>query len=441
MNAQGLIKHTSLAFTFILSLVILSKIIPNELRRTDKYNTSDIRTLGSFDIVEPNIKYGFALDTFNTQEVTIEKNQTFLSILNGFTQNDQQSYNIIAASRQKINLNLIRPGMKMLLLSSKQSNDPDYLIFEPDVYKYVVFDLNNPDNFSVKYRPIEKSIETVSGIMDGSLWETINKYDMDLSLASQMEDAMECAFDLSRASKGDVIKMVYEKNVIDGEEVEAGRLLAAYYKGKLGEKHVFYFDNGDEKGYFDQNGRPMKKSFLKAPVKYAHISSPYSTSRLHPILNRVIPHLGTDFAAPYGTPILAVADGVVEAASFTSGNGRFVKLKHSSIYSTQYLHMSRFASGIRRGKRVRQGQVIGYVGASGLATGPHVCFRFWKNGRQVNYRNLNLPAPDPMPSRDMKEFKTVRNDLMTKLAAISKPIPGQKLVRQNSLEGFVYEKP
>lgn len=441
MNAQGLIKHTSLAFTFILSLVILSKIIPNELRRTDKYNPSDITTLGSFDITEPNIKFGFALDTFNTKEITIEKNQTFLSVLNGITNDNQLSYNIISACNKKVNLNLIRPGMKMTLLSGEDSHKPDYLVFEPDVYKYIVFDLNDPNASKIQYRPIERSIETVSGVMDGSLWETINKYDMDLSLASQMENAMECAFDLSRAGKGDIIKLVYEKNVIDGEEVDAGRLLAAYYKGRLGEKHIFYFDNGDEKGYFDQNGRPMRKSFLKAPVKYAHISSPYSKTRLHPILNRVIPHLGTDFAAPYGTPILAVADGVVEAASYSNGNGRFVKLKHSSVYSTQYLHMSRFAKGLRRGTRVRQGQVIGYVGSSGLATGPHVCFRFWKNGRQVNFRNLNLPSPNPMPSKDLKEFKVTRNEMMTMLAAIGKPIPGQKFVRESNLEGFVYEKP
>ena len=197
-----------------------------------------------------------------------------------------------------------------------------------------------------------------------------------------------------------MIKLVYEKNVIEGEEVDAGRLLAAYYKGKLGEKHVFWFENKNQKGYFDEAGRPMRKSFLKAPLKYARISSSYSAARLHPVLNKLMPHFGTDFAAPYGTPIISVSDGVVEAASYSNGNGRFVKIKHNATYATQYLHMSRFANGIRKGAKVRQGQVIGYVGSSGLATGPHVCFRFWKNGVQCNPARLNLPAPDPMPGFD-----------------------------------------
>jgi len=441
LNAQSLIKHTSLAFTFILSSIILSRVIPNNIERTYKFNKSDLTTLGSFDIVTPTYKYGFVLDTLNSEEVVIKEGETFISILNQFTNDNNHTYNIIRECKGRINLNLIRPGMKMLMLANKATNVPHYLVFQPDVYKYIVFDLQAPEKLNIVYKPIEKSIDVVSGVMDGSLWQTIKRYNMDISLASQMEDAMECAFDMSRAGKGDIIKLVYEKNIIEGEEVDAGRLLAAYYKGRLGEKQVFYFENKNQKGYFDESGRPMRKSFLKAPLKYARITSGYTMARFHPILNKMMPHFGTDFAAPYGTPIIAVSDGRVEAASFTSGNGRFVKIKHNQTYETQYLHMSRFAAGISNGKYVKQGQVIGYVGSSGLATGPHVCFRFWKNGRQVNPTHLNLPAPDPMPSADLRVFKETRNDMLQKLAAIGKPIPGQKFIRQSNLDGLLFDNP
>jgi len=221
--------------------------------------------------------------------------------------------------------------------------------------------------------------------------------------------------------------------------VDAGKLLAADYKGRLGEKYVFYFDNGKYKGYFDQDGRPMKKSYLAAPLKYAKITSKFSMSRLHPILNKVVPHFGTDYAAPTGTPILAVSDGVIEAQGYTGGNGNYVKIKHDRTYSSQYLHMSRFPKGQRSGQRVRQGQVIGYVGSTGLATGPHVCFRFWKNGTQVNPKSCKLPAPSPIPGSNLSEFKVIRNEMISKLAAIGKPIPGESLVKKSEDELYLIE--
>ena len=163
----------------------------------------------------------------------------------------------------------------------------------------------------------------------------------------------------------------------------------------------------------------MKKSYLAAPLKYAKITSKFSLSRLHPILNKVIPHFGTDYAAPTGTPIIAVSDGIIEAMGYGS---------------TQYLHMSRFPRGQKRGQKVKQGQVIGYVGSTGLATGPHVCFRFWKNGRQVNPKSCKLPAPNPIPGGNLSEFKSLRNDMLNKLAAIGKPIPGEGVIKKGEEE-------
>jgi murein DD-endopeptidase MepM/ murein hydrolase activator NlpD len=165
-------------------------------------------------------------------------------------------------------------------------------------------------------------------------------------------------------------------------------------------------------GYFDPEGRPMKKAFLKSPVAYSRISSRYNPRRFHPIQKRVKPHLGTDYAAPRGTPIRAVADGTVTKASYTRGNGVYVKIRHDRTYETQYLHMTRYAKGIAPGVRVSQGQTIGYVGSTGLATGPHVCFRFWKNGRQVNHLRENLPPPEPMAKEELPDYFAARDRIL-----------------------------
>ncbi|MBK7604027.1 MAG: peptidoglycan DD-metalloendopeptidase family protein [Saprospiraceae bacterium] len=434
MNTHNLIKHTGLAFTFILSSLILSKLLPNNYDLSTKYNKNNIASLGSFDIKTPNLKFGFVLDTFSTETIEVQEGESLITLLNKYTTTTTQAYNIIASCKKSFNPRIIHPGMQLTILRNKITNQPDFIAFEPDVYRYVVFDMNNPDNIKVVNKPVQTNTEVVSGTMEGSLWQTIKKYDMDTDLASQMEDAMECSMDLSRAGKGDVIKLVYEKNTIEGQEVDAGKLLAAYYKGRLGEKYVFFFDNGKYKGYFDQDGRPMKKSYLAAPLKYAKITSKFSLSRLHPILNKVIPHFGTDYAAPTGTPIIAVSDGIIEAMGYGSGNGNFVKIKHDNTYATQYLHMSRFPRGQKRGQKVKQGQVIGYVGSTGLATGPHVCFRFWKNGRQVNPKSCKLPAPNPIPGGNLSEFKSLRNDMLNKLAAIGKPIPGEGVIKKGEEE-------
>ena len=234
-----------------------------------------------------------------------------------------------------------------------------------------------------------------------------------------MEDALSSSVDFYHTRKGDEFKLIYENKYIDGELAGIGRLIGACYVNENGANYSMLYNTNDESGYFDQEGRPAKKAFLKAPVKFSRISSNYNLRRFHPIKGVTMPHLGTDYAAPYGTEIRTVADGVVTAVSYTSGNGKFVKVKHDNKYETQYLHMSRFAKGIRPGTRIRQGQTIGYVGSTGLATGPHVCFRFWKNGRQVNHLKEKLPSAQPMKASELPAFFEFRDKIIIKLNQIN----------------------
>ena len=168
--------------------------------------------------------------------------------------------------------------------------------------------------------------------------------------------------------------------------------------------YAFKFSQNDKEDYFDESGNSLRKAFLQAPLKFSRLSSGYTQRRFHPVQKRWKAHLGTDYAAPTGTPIMAVGDGVVTEARYSKFNGNYVKVRHNSTYTTQYLHMSKIASGMKPGTRVKQGQTIGYIGSTGLATGPHVCFRFWKNGKQVDHRREKIPPSEPIKAEYREEF-------------------------------------
>jgi murein DD-endopeptidase MepM/ murein hydrolase activator NlpD len=184
------------------------------------------------------------------------------------------------------------------------------------------------------------------------------------------------------------------------------------------ELYAYPFDQGNGLDYFDEEGKSLRKALLKYPIEFTRISSRYTMNRFHPVQKRWKAHLGTDFAAPTGTPIRSVGDGLVEEAQYKSNNGNYVKVRHNATYTTQYLHMSRIASGVKAGTRVKQGQVIGYVGSTGLATGPHLCYRFWKNGVQVDALKVELPPSEPILKEKMEAFLRAIEQTKAKLDQI-----------------------
>ncbi|HEB61541.1 MAG TPA: hypothetical protein ENI82_00160, partial [Bacteroidetes bacterium] len=375
--------------------------------------------LADFPIVIPTLKYGFALDSFQVSEGTIHNNQFLSQLLEKYHVDYARVDQLARAAKDIFPVTKLRAGKEFTVLSKDSSQAADYFIYEPDVFSYVVYQLKPPFEVKKVDRKIETEIKTASGVVESSLWNTMVANDLSFELASKMENALAWSIDFYHIQKGDKFKVIYEDQSIDGKTVGVGKVLAAYYKNYDNEYYAYYFESKKHHGYFDEEGRPMQKAFLKAPVKYARISSRFNRHRFHPILKRVRAHLGTDYAAPRGTKIFAVADGVVIKSSYTRGNGKFIKIRHDKSIQTQYLHMSRFAKGIHSGVHVKQGQVIGYVGSTGLATGPHVCFRFWKDGRQVNHLKLNLPPPDPMPAEDLPAFYQIRDSFKLQLEGIS----------------------
>ena len=430
INQDSPKKKKGLLFDFYVSVTIAALFILG-------YTIYDNNTFNDFweEVPEEEItheeqtkefKYGFETNEHHFESGSIQYNQFLGDILN----DNGVGYGTIAELEEKakeiFDVRNIRAGKKFHLIKKDSCQDNALaFVYEPDPLRYVIYDFR--DSVSVKVVDKEFSIvrESASGEITSSLWQSMTNQNINPGVIDLMEDALASSVSFYHTKVGDKFKVIYERKYIDGEPVSLGKMLGAYYKNKHGEYYSVHYDSDLYTGFYDMEGRPSKKAFLKSPIKgSARISSRFNRRRLHPIKKRRIPHLGTDYAAPYGTPIMAVADGVITKTSYTKNNGRYVKMKHDGTYETQYLHMQRFAKGIRPGVNVSQGAIIGYVGSTGLATGPHVCFRFWKNKKQIDHLRENFPPAEPMPEAELPEFYKHRDSVKEQLDNI--PMIGEE---------------
>jgi murein DD-endopeptidase MepM/ murein hydrolase activator NlpD len=368
----------------------------------------------------PEIKrWGFSLNTYQLTENTLRSGDVLGEILMRQGLTYPQVAALVEASKGVFNINSMRAGKTLFFLKQAQEAHATQMVYEPSPYEYVVFSLTEPFQVNVVKRDVKTEIVAASGVLETSFWQALTDNGLNDELADGMIDVLASSVDFYHQRQGDRFKVVYEQHFVEGVAVGTGKIIAAMYEREGKSFYAFNYEKEGEKvDYFDFDGRPAKKAFLKSPVKFSRISSRFNLHRLHPILGYHKAHLGTDYAAPYGTPIIAVAEGVVEEATRRGGNGNFVKIRHDGTYETQYLHMQGFARGIHRGTRVAQGQTIGYVGATGLATGPHCCFRFWKNGREVDHLRLNLPQPQPITGETLQQFMVVRDQLLQMLNGV-----------------------
>jgi murein DD-endopeptidase MepM/ murein hydrolase activator NlpD len=376
-------------------------------------------TLDALPVLPENMRWGFAINEFYHFEEELKPGDVLGEILLRQGLDYPQVHQLVENCKGKFNINSMRKGKKLNFLAKAKGQSPNYMVYEPSPYEYTVFQLNEPYNVDVVKRQVIIDTVAASGVLETNFWQALMDNGLNDQLADGMIDVLASSVDFYHQKVGDRFKVVYEQHIVEGQPVGTGKIIAALYEREGKQFYAFNFEKpGEKTNYFDYDGRPARKAFLKSPLRYSRISSRYNLNRLHPILGYRKAHLGTDYAAPHGTPILAVAEGTVVEATRKGGNGIYVKIRHDAIYSTQYLHMSGFANGIRPGARVVQGQTIGYVGSTGLATGPHVCFRFWKNGREVDHLRLNLPQPDPIKGATLEEFKVVRDGLIQLLNSV-----------------------
>lgn len=384
---------------------------------------SDKASITTLPISIPEYEYtDINMVLYDTQVREIEQGAVLSKIFSDIGVGVTRLLQLLEEGEDVFDVHQLRAGKKYKVLKDKETQTPSYFIYEPDAINYYVFDLKGDSGIIKGRKPVDTLHRSFAGLIESSLWNAFLDYDVISSqipaLTARMEDALAWSVDFHHLQPGDQFKLLYDEYFVEGVSVGIGEMQAAYFHTSEKDFFAFKFNNGDYDGYYNEEGRPMKKAFLKAPVKFSRISSRYNLNRFHPVLKRVKPHLGTDYAAPYNTEIYATADGVIERIGRTRGNGNYIKIKHDETYSTQYLHMKKFAANMHKGTHVRQGEVIGYVGSTGLATGPHVCYRFWKNGRQVDPLRENLPEPEPMDESMIPAFNKVKVQLQNQLDEI-----------------------
>jgi murein DD-endopeptidase MepM/ murein hydrolase activator NlpD len=350
---------------------------------------------------------------------TIGTNETLSDILLPHKISQQMVNEIEKKSVNVFPIRKFRADDELFIYSKPDSINPvKYIVYVQDPINYVVFDLRKKIDIYKKQRPVTVKEVIASGVIKNSLFQTLAEKNIDERIAGKLADIYECEIDFFHIQPSDSFKVYYEQMFVEGKPVGSGKIKAANFYYHKENYYAFYYDKEKEGAYFDEKGNSLRRGFLKAPLKFSHITSRYSMNRFHPILHRNKAHLGTDFAAPIGTPIMTTGSGTVLEASYTGGNGNYVKVKHNSTYTTQYLHMSRFAKGIHRGVSVKQGQVIGYVGMTGLATGPHVCYRFWRNGKQVDPMKEKVFTLNPISKKNKPDFDLVKETWMKKLVSV-----------------------
>lgn len=396
-------QERSVLFPFLILLAVLASCRPGS-----KHQDSKLGEVEQDCIDEPIVaeSYGFDLDRFRVVEGAIGAGDVLSKVLMPLGVGAAEIDALVRISEPVFDVRKIRPKHKWLgLFESDSAATPSFFIYEKNRRDYVVFSLKDSLSVWEGSKPTYTLLRSVEGRITSSLYQTLADLDVSTDLAMELSSIYAWTIDFYRLQADDAFQIVYEEEFVDG--VSSGRctILSSSFTHSGKERRAYrYFIEGAP-NYFDREGESLRKAFLKAPVKFSRISSRFTGKRFHPVLKRYKAHLGTDYAAPHGTPIVAVGDGTVTKSSYTAGNGKYVKIRHNGTYETQYLHMSKRA--VKEGQYVQQGEVIGYVGSTGLATGPHVCFRFWKNGQQVDHLREEFPSAEPVPDSLSMAFQTL----------------------------------
>ena len=398
-------------------VIILFRVISADSLESNVEISSDEIDL---TVQEPTFYLTIPSDTLRFENHKIVSGESFGALLGKRGISTSQIYKIAAAVEDEFNVRRIRAEVEVKFATGDSSIFPSYFIYPESKYEYWIVSLQD----SLYAKKVEKKRTVrrreISGTIEDALYLSVARAGGTQALAMSLVEVYAWSIDFFRLQKGDQFSVVYEEEYVDDTTyVGLKGVIASNIKHVDNDFYAFPYKN--ELGfhdYYDEEGRSLRKTFLRAPLDFTRISSRYSGRRFHPVQKRWKAHLGTDYAAPTGTPIMTTADGVFIAAKYTSANGNYVKVRHNGTYTTQYLHMSKIGSGVKNGVRVKQGDVIGYVGSTGLATGPHVCYRFWVNGKQVDPYKQKLPDAEPLTAERMSEYKTYMDELKTRLDAI-----------------------
>jgi murein DD-endopeptidase MepM/ murein hydrolase activator NlpD len=405
-------KNTTIFFRLSylsISIVLLSILLWGWVECSDSSNKIS-ETLAQ----KPQLNsFGFFSDSLDHRTFSVSKNETLSDILLKHGVPGTEIIWIVDDAKEVLDVKKIVAGNFYHTFTNDDSlNTLVYFVYEKSPRHFVVFDLRDSINVYESEKEVIVRENQKSSVIDHSLYVSLMNAEATPELAIKLSQIFAWQIDFYHLQKGDHFKVIYDELYIDNKFFAIGTIKATLFSHSGKDFYAIPFTQDSVYQYFDEEGNSLRKAFLKAPLEFGRISSRYSKSRLHPVLKTHRPHLGVDYAAPVGTPIRTTGDGVVSDIGYNRGSGKFIKVRHNSIYTTMYLHLSRYSKGIKKGSKVQQGQVIGYVGSTGLSTGPHLDYRFFVNGNPVDPLKVEVPPSHPVRKELRAEYEVQRDSVM-----------------------------
>lgn len=382
-----------LALTALIIYIAVTFIRPVKKLSDDNY------------LPEPRIEFGIVVDSFHVYKGEIQEGENLSSILSRYKIAGTEIDKLSKASDTVFDVRKIRAGNRYTVLCTNDKEPKAmYFIYEPSDTAYVVYSLKGKIKVYEEQKDVQIKTVTASGKISGSLWNSFSSLKIDPNLAISLSEIFQWSIDFYAIKEGDEFKIEYDQLYVENKSIGLGTIHTAWFYHNGQPYYAFKYNDNGSIGYFDEKGNSLKKGFLKAPLKFSRISSRFTNSRFHPVLRIYRPHHGVDYVAPRGTPVHAIGTAMVTQAGFTGGGGKTIRLKHTASFETTYMHLAGFAAGIHKGTHVNQGQVIGYVGTSGLSTGPHLDFRVYRGGVAIDPLKLISPPGTPVNSKNLAAY-------------------------------------
>lgn len=404
------------------AVVLVAVLTMNNYRQAniELEELDEMALLDSVEVEEITYEYGIPVDDYNVTYGIVKPNQNLSFILSDHGLSSQTIHDLNLKAKGVFDVRKIRSGQSYAVFSSRDSLCvPKFFVYEEDPKSYVVFDLRGEYNVTRGQKPIEWKIREAKGKIESSLWVAMQDCNTSPQLAIVLSHIFGWTIDFFGLQKEDEFRVIFEQEYVDGMALDNFHVLAASFRASDSTYYAIPFTQDGEELYYNETGNSLEGAFLKAPLDYYRISSRFTNSRYHPVLKRYRAHHGVDYAAPTGTPVYAIGNGKVIAKGYQAGGGgNYVKIKHNGTYTTTYMHLSRFAKGLKVGDIVKQKEVIGYVGSTGLSTGPHLDFRVFENGKPINPLTIKSQPKKPISNDNMPAFSVLRDSLMNRLTGM-----------------------
>ena len=416
---------------FLVAPIVLLVILVVNCNRSRPQGGETETTAEQTDTVappEPSYFYGICIDSMYVEEGQVASGQSLSTLFAAKGISVRVIDHIARNHKEVFDVDKIRAGNRYYFLNTNDSLEtPLFWIYEIDRRNYALFSLTDSLTAWRFQKDLEVQMARTSGVITSSLWNAVIDNGGDANLALHLSDVYAWTIDFFGIQAGDCFDVVYDRQYIDGEPVGMGEVIYCNFVHCGDTLRAIAYEQDDMLAFYNEKGENLRKAFLKAPLNYRRISSTFSNSRYHPVLKVYRPHHGVDYAAPAGTPVSSIGDGVVITKAYqANGAGYYLKIKHNATYTTCYMHLQSYAKGIAEGVRVKQGQVIGYVGSTGIATGPHLDFRVFKDGTPIDPLKMESPPADPIKEADMEQFLRVAHYWMEAMKEPGVPEPYQE---------------